>query len=151
MFRLTKKMMYALEAVVDVAYNGRINPVQSRDITKRQNIPQRYLEQVMQQLVRAGVLKGVRGPKGGYNLARERRRISVGEIVKVINELDSQNIQNTYDSQSSLGEKVINPLIEELNSEIMTKLDNISLQDLCRQASEVGVESDAAKSFTFTI
>ena len=85
MFRLTKKMIYALEAVVDVAYNGRTGPVQSRDITHRQGIPQRYLEQVMQQLVRAGILKGVRGPKGGYNLARERRRVSVGEIVQVVN------------------------------------------------------------------
>ena len=88
MFRLTKKMIYALEAVVDVAYNGRTGPVQSRDITRRQEIPQRYLEQVMQQLVRAGILKGVRGPKGGYNLARERRRVSVGEIVRVVNSMD---------------------------------------------------------------
>ncbi|WP_321395481.1 Rrf2 family transcriptional regulator [Emcibacter sp.] len=151
MFRLTKKMIYALEAVVDIAYNGRVNPVQSRDITKRQGIPQRYLEQVMQQLVRTGILKGVRGPKGGYFLARERRRITVGEIVRVINELDSKSVRTEFVSQSDLGVKVINPLLEELNRKIMDRLDNITLQDLCERATIEGVESDSAREFVFTI
>ena len=151
MFRLTKKMIYALEAVVDVAYNGRAGPVQSRDITRRQDIPQRYLEQVMQQLVRAGILKGVRGPKGGYNLARERRRVSVGEIVQVINQMDLKKDKSDIQSQSPLGIKVINPLIEELNENIMEKLSDVTLQDLCHQAVNEGVETESAHDFTFTI
>lgn len=151
MFRLSKKAIYALEAVVDIAYNGRLSPVQSRDITKRQNIPQRYLEQVMQQLVRGNILKGVRGPKGGYNLARERRRITVGEIVRVINEADAKNTRKTYDSQSEMGIKVINPLIKDLNHSIMDKLEDITLQDLCQQASIVGVEAEKEKNFNFII
>ena len=85
MLRLSRKTMLALEAVLDVAYNARPDPVQSKDITRRQGIPQRYLEQVMQQLVHKGILKGVRGPRGGYTLARERRKITVsvaqGEVV----------------------------------------------------------------------
>src|SRR5450631_330715 len=83
MFRLSRKTMLALEAVIDIAYNARPEPVQAKEITARQGVPQRYLEQVMQQLVRAGILKGVRGPRGGYRLARERRRISVGDVVRV--------------------------------------------------------------------
>ena len=70
MLRISKKMMFALEAVVDIAVHSGPDPVQSRDITARQGIPQRYLEQVMQLLVRASILRGVRGPKGGYRLAR---------------------------------------------------------------------------------
>lgn len=151
MFRLTKKMIYALEAVVDVAYNGRSGPVQSRDITRRQEIPQRYLEQVLQQLVRAGILKGVRGPKGGYNLARERRRVSVGEIVQVVNNMDSTKDKAEAMSQSPMGIKVINPLIENLNLSIMEQLNNVTLQDLCQQAINEGVETEYAKNFTFTI
>lgn len=151
MFRLTKKMIYALEAVVDVAYNGRTGPVQSRDITSRQEIPQRYLEQVMQQLVRAGILKGVRGPKGGYNLARERRRVSVGEIVQVVNKMDAKSDKQDTLSHSPMGIKVINPLIEDLNKSIMEQLNQITLQDLCQQATSEGVETDSAKHFTFTI
>ena len=72
MLRPSKKLALALEAVVDVAYHGGAEPVQSQDIARRLVLPRRYLEQVLQQLVRAGVLKGVRGPKGGYRLARER-------------------------------------------------------------------------------
>ncbi|MCF6215123.1 MAG: Rrf2 family transcriptional regulator [Emcibacter sp.] len=151
MFRLTKRMIYALEAVVDVAYNGRTGPVQSRDITRRQEIPQRYLEQVMQQLVRAGILKGVRGPKGGYNLARERRRVSVGEIVQVVNNMDLKKDKKEAMSQSPMGIKVINPLIESLNESILEKLNRVTLQDLCQQAMNEGVETDATNNFTFTI
>ena len=88
MLRLTKKLLFAIEAVLDIAYNGGAQPVQSGEITGRQGIPRRYLEQVLQQLVRAGILEGVRGPKGGYRLARERRRISLGEIVRVVQSLD---------------------------------------------------------------
>ncbi len=151
MFRLTKKMIYALEAVVDVAYNGRTGPVQSRDITRRQNIPQRYLEQVMQRLVRAGILKGVRGPKGGYNLARERRRISVGEIAQVVNKMDINKDKRDALSQSPMGVKVINPLVEDLNNGIIDKLNNITLQDLCQQATNEGIKIESEKNFTFTI
>jgi Rrf2 family iron-sulfur cluster assembly transcriptional regulator len=76
MLKLSRKTLLALEAVIDIAFNARPEPVQAKEITARQGVPQRYLEQVMQQLVRAGILKGVRGPRGGYRLARERRRIS---------------------------------------------------------------------------
>lgn len=151
MFQLTKKMIYALEAVVDIAYNGRLIPVQSRDITKRQGIPQRYLEQVMQLLVKADILKGVRGPRGGYILTRERRRITVGEILMVINQLDKKTSKKEYITTSSLGEKVINPLMKTLNQDILEKLNNISLQDLCEEAMDQGVEEALSEDFDFAI
>ena len=89
MLRISKKLMFAIEAVLDIAYNAGSEPVQSGEITRRQGIPKRYLEQVLQQLVRAGVLAGVRGPRGGYRLARERRRINIGEIVRVVRAMET--------------------------------------------------------------
>ena len=151
MFRLSKKMMFALEAVVDIAYNGRSEPVQSKEITHRQGIPQRYLEQVMQQLVRAGVLKGVRGPRGGYLLARERRRITIGEIVEVVHAIESPADLNMYESSSELGNKVVKPLLEELNKEIMERLNAVSIQDLCERASTEGVRSETRRHLDFII
>ena len=79
MLRLSRKTLLALEAVIDIAYNARPEPVQAKEITARQGVPQRYLEQVMQQLVRAGILKGVRGPArrlspGARAAAHQRRR-----------------------------------------------------------------------------
>ena len=90
MIQLSRKSLMALEAVLDVALHARPNPVQAREITERQGVPQRYLEQIMQALVKANILRGVRGPRGGYRLARERRRISVREIFEVIETLDKE-------------------------------------------------------------
>ena len=76
--RLSKKTMFAIEAVLDVAFHVGEHPVRSGDITERQRIPKRYLEQVLQHLVRAGILNGKRGPRGGYRLGRDRSRITRG-------------------------------------------------------------------------
>ncbi|MEO0958746.1 MAG: Rrf2 family transcriptional regulator, partial [Pseudomonadota bacterium] len=109
MIRLSRKTMLALEAVLDVAYNARPDPVQSKDITSRQGVPQRYLEHVMQQFVHHGILKGVRGPKGGYTLARERRRITVGDVVRVVDAMDEASDAEPL-SAAPLGEQIIHPL-----------------------------------------
>ncbi|MGB0920378.1 MAG: RrF2 family transcriptional regulator [Alphaproteobacteria bacterium] len=148
--RLSRKMLYAVEAVVDVAYNARPDPVQSKDITARQGIPQRYLEQVMQQLVKAGILKGVRGPKGGYRLARERRRITVGEIVRVVGAIDAADEVPEADG-SDLSCAVVRPLWQELEVSMMERLDAITVEDLCRRAREQGVLSASERSTDFTI
>jgi len=138
MLRLSRKTMLALEAVLDVAYNARPDPVQSKDITARQGIPQRYLEQVMQQLVHQGILKGVRGPKGGYTLARERRRITVGDVVRIVDQLDAEADSEPI-SQAELGEKVVGPLWSETRNAILERLDKVTMEDLCRQARKLGV------------
>ena len=78
MIRLTKRLLFAIEAVLDIAYNGGAAPVRSAEITERERIPRRYLEPVLQELVRDGLLIGIRGPSGGYRLARERRRCGAG-------------------------------------------------------------------------
>ncbi|MGB3811520.1 MAG: Rrf2 family transcriptional regulator [Parvibaculum sp.] len=149
MLRLSKKTWLALEAVVDVAINARPDPVQSKEITKRQGIPQRYLEQVMQQLVHAGILKGVRGPRGGYRLARERRRITVGEVVRIVGAMESSDDPVTS-GPSDLGERVIAPLWEEVQTELMERLDKITVDDLCRRAETAGVDNGAPTA-DFTI
>ncbi len=138
MLRLSRKTMLALEAVLDVAYNARPDPVQSKDITARQGIPQRYLEQVMQQLVHHGILKGVRGPRGGYTLARERRRITVGDVVRIVDQLDAE-ADNEPVSRAELGDKVVAPLWTETRNAILTHLDEITMEDLCRRARKLGI------------
>jgi len=138
MLRLSRKTMLALEAVLDVAYNARPDPVQSKDITRRQGIPQRYLEQVMQQLVHRNILKGVRGPKGGYTLARERRKITVGDVVRVVDQLGDEADTDPV-SQADLGEQVIAPLWAETRDAVLERLDRITMEDLCRRASALDI------------
>src|ERR687893_1009182 len=76
------RSVLALAAVVDVALHARPMPVAAKMLAARHNLPPRHLETVLQALVRHGILKGVRGPRGGYELARERRRISAGDVVR---------------------------------------------------------------------
>ncbi len=149
MLKLTRKTVLALEAVLDIAYNARPNPVQARDVTERQGIPQRYLEQVMQQLVREGVLKGVRGPKGGYTLARERRRVTVGDVVRVVSAMDVE--EGERPSQGELGAKVVAPLWEEMQETLLERLDKITMEDLCRDATANKIRRVGDMTSDFTI
>lgn len=153
MLRLSRKSLLALEAVIDIAYSARAEPVQAKEITARQGVPQRYLEQVMQQLVRAGILKGVRGPRGGYRLARERRRISIGDVVRIAMAIDAA--EEDFDGGSELGRKVVVPLIASLQEEIMKKLDEMTIEDVCRRARNLhlapGSAAAGAADADFTI
>ncbi len=151
MVRLTKKLLFAIEAVLDIAYNAGDLPVQSGEITRRQGIPRRYLEQVLQQLVRAGVLAGVRGPRGGYRLARERRRITLGEIVRVVRELDGAGDPLEENIGAVLGQRVVRPVWKELNDEVMQRLDAITIEDLCLRAHKDGVPGEYGAKIDFSI
>ena len=151
MLKPSKKLALALEAVVDIAYHGGSEPVQSHDIARRLGLPRRYLEQVLQQLVRAGVLKGVRGPRGGYRLARERRRISAGEVVRVVQGMEDADGDDGPSSESVLAAKVIGPFWDELESELMQRLESVSIEELCLRAEQQAVESEGRRSFDFVI
>ncbi len=149
MYLLSKKSSLALEAVLDVAFNARPKPVQSKDITERQGIQSRYLEQVLQFLVKRGILKGVRGPKGGYTLARERRRMTLGDVLRVIEDLEHED--DKMDSISELGEKVIQPIWAEFHDEMLQRLDKITLEDLCQRAEDTGVGRAGGDGVDFVI
>ncbi|HEY0280997.1 MAG TPA: Rrf2 family transcriptional regulator [Rhizomicrobium sp.] len=149
MLKLSRKTLLALEAVIDIAFNARPEPVQAKEITARQGVPQRYLEQVMQQLVRAGILRGVRGPRGGYRLAKERRRISVGDIVRAAESIEEESDESA--PRSELGSQIVSPFIQTLQGDIMAKLDAITIEDLCQRARAAGVETGDSITADFTI
>ena len=149
MLGLSKKTIFAVEAVLDIAYNAGAAPVQAAEITRRQEIPKRYLEPALQQLVRAGILTGVRGPRGGYRLGRERSEITLGDVWRVVEGADPAE----WDPQSGsdLGRKVLHPLWTAMRDEAIARLDAITLQQLCDKAREAGVASDSAERLDFTI
>src|SRR5437764_11741510 len=79
---LPRKGVLAIAAVIDIALNARGRPVAAKSLANRHGLPPRHLEPVLQALVRHGILKGVRGPRGGYELARERREITADDILR---------------------------------------------------------------------
>ncbi len=151
MIRLSKKLLFAIEAVVDIAYHAGSGPVRSVDISRRQGIPRRYLEQVLQQLVHRGILAGQRGPKGGYRLARERRRITVGQIIRIVRNLEGTVDPASESNGSEIGIKVVRPLWSDMQQEILERFDKLTVEDLCQRARKMDIPSEAAKVHDFSI
>lgn len=79
--KLSTRSRYGLRAVYDIAFHSGEMPAQIQDISTRQGIPPRYLEQIFQKLKLAGILKSKRGPQGGYFLSRAPEEITVMEII----------------------------------------------------------------------
>ena len=151
MLTLSNKIMYSIEAVVDVAYHSNGQPVQSQQISSRQRTPGRYLEQSLQKLVKANILTGVRGPRGGYQLARERRRISVGEIVRIVTDLETENVVENTITDSEISGKVLNPMWGKIQNTTLEQLDKITIEDLCIKANERGIQSEGRQTLDFAI
>jgi len=134
MLRLSKKLLFAIEAVVDIAYFGEQTPVRSNDISDRQGIPRRYLEQVLQELVRHNVLAGQRGPRGGYRLARPPKEITVGEIIRIVRQLEGTPDPTAENEGSEIGHKVIRPIWIEMQRQMMGRFDGMTIDDLREEA-----------------
>lgn len=135
MILLPRRCMLAVAAVADIALHARPRPVAAKALAARHNLPPRHLETLLQSLVHARILKGVRGPHGGYELARERRKISAGEIARAA--LATSNAEDGDESaRSALIDDVITPIVEQAGRSFLAQLDAISLEELCRTAEQ---------------
>lgn len=146
----SKKLYYAVEAVLYIAYNGGNGPISGKDIAERQNLPPRYLEQLMQKLVRGGVLRGVRGPHGGYLLARERRRITVGDICDILSDDKEEQDLNGY-AGTALGTQIVLPVWDKARAQMMEHLKQVNLAELCEQALAKNIRKDSEEKMDFAI
>jgi Rrf2 family iron-sulfur cluster assembly transcriptional regulator len=129
---LSNKGLLAIAAVTDVALHGRGRPVSAKALAARHSLPARHLEPVLQALVRVGILKGIRGPRGGYELARERRRITADEILRA-----AGTIEDGADSaavKSALLNDVIIPAVGQAEHAFSMALSRINIDDLTRRA-----------------
>ncbi len=146
---LPRRCTLAIAAVVDIALHARPLPVAAKALAERHNLPPRHLESLLQALVRADILKGVRGPRGGYELARERRRISAGEIVRAVLNGNSEDQQGNLESR--LTREVILPVASAASVKMLQELDSIRVEQLCDEASRTGAFKGNAGSPDFTI
>ena len=91
MLLLPRKGVLAIAAVLDIAMNSRGKPVAAKSLACRHRLPPRHLEPVLQALVRQGILRGVRGPRGGYELARNESDIAADEILRAAGTVEDDN------------------------------------------------------------
>ena len=122
---LRRPARFALLAALDIALHARGRPVSSKELAARYDLPPRRLEVLLQAMVRSGILRSLRGPAGGYELARERRRICVGEIIRVALGVDEE----AATAPSPL-DQLMDPLLAEAEGRALAYLDGINLDTL---------------------
>lgn len=142
--RLTTKGRYAVTAMLDIALHHAQGPVSVAEVAERQAISSSYLEQLFSKLKRAGLLRSVRGPGGGYELAQPLERISVSDIIFAVGEgVDATRCQGTADCQDG-ATCLTHELWTGLSNRIDEFLSSITLEDLIsrRAVQEVALRQD---------
>jgi len=147
---LSRRSVLAVAAVVDVALHSRSEPVSAKALAARHQLPPRHLETLLQGLVHANIFKGVRGPHGGYQLARERRRITVGAIVRTAMSLSTAEPEDLA-ANSVLLERVIDPPVRRAGESFLADLDLITVEQMCETAEKTHVLDDEKVSGDFAI
>jgi Rrf2 family iron-sulfur cluster assembly transcriptional regulator len=131
--RLTTKGRFAVTAMIDVALHGAKGPVTLAAISERQKISLSYLEQLFGKLRRQGLVESVRGPGGGYNLARAPETIGVADVIVAVDEpIDATQCggrENCLDDHRCMTHE----LWAGLNAHILSYLRSVTLADLVRQ------------------
>jgi Rrf2 family protein len=129
---VSRKGILAIAAVIDVAIHARTRPVSAKALAERHKLPPRHLEPVLQALVRDGILRGVRGPHGGYELAREHRRISAEDILRAastVEDADDPHLPN-----SALAVDVVRLALAEAEHTFSAALARISVETMAKRA-----------------
>jgi Rrf2 family protein len=128
---LSRKGILAIAAVIDVAINAASRPVSAKALAARHKLPPRHLEPVLQALVKDGILKGIRGPHGGYELGRERKRISAEDILRAAGTVDHDCDPITG---SHLVAGVVKPALTEAEKAFPAALARINVADMAAAA-----------------
>lgn len=162
--RLTTKGRYAVTAMLDLAIHGLLKPVSLNDISGRQGISLSYLEQLFAKLRRCDLVSSVRGPGGGYRLARDGGDISIAQVVDAVNEsMDATRCQGKGDCQDG-DQCLTHQLWCDLSTQIHAFLSGISIGDLVdrqeirdvakrqdERAKQHGTDVDSLISMTSTL
>jgi Rrf2 family protein len=130
--KISTKGRYALKLMLDIAVNSNGKPVRIKEIAARQGISDKYLEQIIASLNKAGLVSSIRGPQGGYMLTAEPSEYTAGKILRVaegdmapVSCLDSE--VNTCPRK---GDCITLPLYEQIDEAINKVIDKVTMQDL---------------------
>lgn len=128
--RLTTKGRFAVTAMLDLAINEVDKPVTLAGISERQNISLSYLEQLFSRLRRCGLVKSVRGPGGGYRIAKALNAITVSEIISAVDELIDATQCGGHENCRDERRCMTHDLWSSLNVKILEYLSGVTLADL---------------------
>ncbi len=147
--RLSTRSRYGVRALFDIAYYSEGRPTQIKEISSRQGITPRYLEQIFQKLKRAGIVKSIRGPRGGYYLSRKPEEIVLSEIIQAMDE----SIHPVFCARTEKGRKkcrrepkcVARVIWKEAGGRLFDYFHSVSLAGMCKMAREMGVDEQPGR------
>jgi Rrf2 family iron-sulfur cluster assembly transcriptional regulator len=149
--RLTTKGRYAVTAMLDLAMHQGEGPIALADIARRQGISLSYLEQLFAKLRRRSLVRSVRGPGGGYNLARDAGEIHVAEVISAVDEhVDTTRCGGAANCHND-GPCLTHDLWSDLSDRIYDYLNQISLQQLVDRRNDPGRQVSACRSVDIKI
>lgn len=143
--RLSSKGRYGVRALFDIAFHamgpshpgGTQKPSQMREIAERADIPARFLEQIFQDLRRAGLVIAKRGPRGGYHLAKPPAEISIGDVLRAV---EGSVVQ--VDEESDAERDPTSMVFRELAQTVERCFDDVSIADVCAKGSALGLRRE---------
>ncbi|MCZ6807870.1 MAG: Rrf2 family transcriptional regulator [Deltaproteobacteria bacterium] len=150
--KLSNKGRYGVRAIFDIAFHSGGKATQIKDISRRQAIPPRFLEQIFQDLKRAGLVTSKRGPRGGYALAMDSEDIRVGDVVRALEGpivLAGGVAGNGNGDETS--RVVTEDVFSELSKSIEACFDAITIQDLCDRGDAHGVRRAPPRRYVYSI
>jgi len=146
--KLSNKSRYAMQAMFDLAYHTEGRAAQIKDISERQAIPGRFLEQVFHDLKRAGLVRSKRGPRGGYELTRAPEEVRLGDIIRATEgpiTLGSIEGKPALPRGIAAGQDVLRETLAKLSREVEACFDHVSLSELCTSAEQEGVSRSPSR------
>ena len=159
--KLQAKTRYGVRALFDLAYHGAGGAAQAKDIARRESIPLRYLEQIFQDLKRAGIVDARRGPRGGYSLRKPPETIRLGDVVRALQgpleEIFASDGEEVEEPQKkgagrpTGAQQVTATLWRELAGHVGQWFDGVSLGDLVKRAADIGIPRGERKPHMYFI
>lgn len=147
--KLSNKGRYGVRALFDIAFHNDGGPTQIREIAEREQIPARFLEQIFQDLKKAGILASKRGPRGGYQLAREASAIRIGDVLRALEGPiiallpDDERKGQLPDATASI--------FRDLAASIEKCFDEVTLADVVRRGEKLGTIRRGKERATYVI
>jgi Rrf2 family transcriptional regulator, iron-sulfur cluster assembly transcription factor len=147
--RLSNKGRYAVRALFDIAYFNEGQATQAKDIAERQGIPPRFLEQIFQDLKRAGIVVSKRGPQGGYSLAGAPDTVRLGDVIRA---LEGPLVLSSGDERGADAVvRVTEAVFDELSERVQSCFDGVTLADICERAERMGLPRGQKESYSYVI
>ena len=152
--KLSNKGRYGVRAIFDIAFHNHGKATQIKEIAERQAIPPRFLEQIFQDLKRAGLVSSKRGPRGGYHLARPPAEIRIGDIVRALEgplSLSSGKGMEAPAEGDATSRAVTEETFEELSRQIEACFDGKTIEDLCERGEALGYRRRPPSRYVYVI